>query len=204
MHLVLISGSHRQNSQSGRIAKYLASRIPAIASGSTTDIIDLSGNPLPLWDDEDNTRRTASTLQPQWEPYAKRLQAGDGFVVISPEWHGMVPAGLKNFFIYCSPKEVGHKPALITAVSAGRGGAYPVQELRISSYKNSMICYIPEHLIVRDAAKMFVGDTPTEKDDEYIRGRADYALRILVEYAKALKSVRDSGTTVDKKYPSGM
>ncbi len=50
--------------------------------------------------------KAGSGLQKIWEPYAKRLQAADGFVVVSPEWHGMVPAGLKNFFLYCSPKEV--------------------------------------------------------------------------------------------------
>jgi hypothetical protein len=39
---------------------------------------------------------------------------------------------------------------LIIAVSGGAGGgAYPVAELRMSSYKNSRICYLPEHLIVR-------------------------------------------------------
>ena len=140
-----------------------------------------------------------------FQPDVRRwMQAADGFVVTSPEWHGMVPAGLKNFFLYCSPKEVGHKPALITAVSAMRGGAYPVQELRISSYKNSMICYIPEHLIIRQAASIFQGETPSGKDDEYLRGRADHALRVLIAYTKAFKPMRESGVVFDKKYPNGM
>ncbi|MDX2028671.1 MAG: NAD(P)H-dependent oxidoreductase [Alphaproteobacteria bacterium] len=204
MHIALISGSHRQNSQSLRVTTYLASRLPQLAAGTSTDIIELTDNPLPLWDEGMRQKDGASPLQKQWEPYAKRLQAADGFVVTSPEWNGMVPAGLKNFFLYCTPKDVGHKPALITAVSASRGGAYPITELRMSSYKNSMICYIPEHLIVRNAASMFVGDTPMDKDDEYLRGRADFALKILLEYAKSMKSVRDSGVAFDKKYANGM
>lgn len=204
MHIVLINGSHRQGSQSGRIARYLAAQLPKLDSTVTTDIIDLTGNPLPLWDDENNSHTTSSKLLPLWQPYAKRLQAAEGFVVISPEWHGMVPAGLKNFFLYVSPKDVGHKPALITTISAGRGGAYPVDELRISSYKNSMINYIPEHLIVREATKMFVGDQPADSNDEFIRGRADFALRILIEYTKAMVAVRASGVTFDKKFSTGM
>ncbi len=204
MHIVLIDGSHRQGSQSLKIAKYLSAQLPKLDASVTTDIIDLTGNPLPLWDDENNSRSTSNALKPLWEPYAKRLQAADGFVVVSPEWNGMVPAGLKNFFLYVSPKDVGHKPGLIVGVSAGRGGAYPVHELRTSSYKNSMLCYIPEHLIVRDATKMFNGDVPADKDDEYIRGRADFALRILLEYTKALGAVRVSGVIFDKKYASGM
>ena len=71
-------------------------------------------------------------------------------MVIAPEWHGQVPAGLKNFFLICGRAEVGHKPALITTVSSGDGGAYPVAELRMSSYKNNRICYIPEQLIIRN------------------------------------------------------
>ena len=202
MHIVLINGSHRQNSQSQRIAAYLAARLAHLDAAITTDLVSLAGNPLPLWDD--SMWQAGSALQSVWAPYAQRLNAADGFVVVSPEWHGMVPAGLKNFFLYCSAKDIGHKPAMIASVSSSRGGTYPIDELRISSYKNSRLCYIPDHLIVRDAETMFVGDTPTNPDDEYLRGRADYTLRILMEYAKALRAVRASGVTFDKKYPFGM
>ena len=202
MHLVLISGSHRQNSQSLRVTKYLNDRTSKLDGGITTDIIEMTGNPLPLWDE--GMWQAGSAIQKQWEPYAKRLQAADGFIVTSPEWSGMVPSGLKNFFLYCSSKEIGHKPAMIVGVSASRGGAYPVDELRISSYKNTMLCYIPEHLIVRDVGKVFVGDTPADKDDEYLRGRADYSLHVLFEYMKAMKPMRETGNLFDKKYPFGM
>jgi NAD(P)H-dependent FMN reductase len=199
MHIVSISGSHRQNSQSLRITKYLAGRLEKL--GVTTDIIELTGNPLPLWDE--SMWQAASALQKQFEPYSKRLKAADGLVVTSPEWSGMAAPGLKNFFLYCGAGELSHKPAMITTVSSSRGGAYPVAELRASSYKNTFICYIPQHLIVRDAEKMF-GDTPSGKDDEYMRERADFTLKLLVEYAKAMKPMRDSGAVFDKKFANGM
>ncbi len=202
MRIVLISGSHRQNSQSHRISAYLAARLAALDPAGSTDIVDLAGNPLPLWDE--SMWAAGSPLQKTWEPYGKRLQDAEGFVVVAPEWHGMAPAGLKNFFLYCGPKEVGHKPGLIVGVSASHGGSYPVNELRTSSYKNSKLCYIPEHLIIRNAEHVFGGDAPSGKDDEYLRGRADFALRQLLEYAKALKSVRDSGAGEDKRFPFGM
>jgi NAD(P)H-dependent FMN reductase len=202
MHITLVSGSHRQNSQSLRITKYLAARLPVLDVSATTDIIELTGNPIPFWDDD--FWKPGSDRQKMWEPYSKRLQAADGLVITSPEWHGMVPAGLKNFFLYAGVKEIGHKPGLITTVSVSRNGAYPVDELRISSYKNSRFCYIPENLIVRDAANMFVGDAPASKDDEFLRDRADYALRLLLDYAKALKAVRENPAIHDKKYSTGM
>jgi NAD(P)H-dependent FMN reductase len=204
MHIVFMSGSHRQNSQSLRVTKYLAARLPVLDSTTTTDIIDLTGNPLPLWDDENGSYSTSPTLLKEWQPYSDRLQKADGFVVTSPEWHGMVPAGLKNFFLYCSVKDTGHKPALIATVSVSRGGSYPVAELRMSSYKNNRLCYIPEHLIVREATNKFAGDAPANKDDEFMRDRADFALRVLLDYAKALKTVRENGALYEKKYASGM
>jgi NAD(P)H-dependent FMN reductase len=202
MHYALISGSHRQNSQSSRVATYLAQRLQAQESGSTTDIINLAGNPLPLWDE--SAWQAGSALQLQWQPYSDRLKKADGLVVIAPEWAGMVPPGLKNFFLFASPPEVGHKPALIVTVSASRGGSYPVEELRISSYKNNKIAYLPEHLIVQNVDKKFATEQPVDDDDKYLRGRADFALRNLIAYTGALKSVRDSGVLFDKNYPFGM
>ncbi len=202
MHIVLISGSHRKASQSARVANYMAERLLSIETGTSKDIIELTGNPLPLW--EESAWHADSALIKQWEPYAKRLRAADGLVVIAPEWHGMVPSGLKNFLLYCSARDVGHKPGLIVTVSSSRGGAYPINELRTSGYKNTRICYVPEHLIVRDCEKMFVSDAPADKDDEYLRGRADFALRCLIAYAKALKPVWTNGPLLDENYPFGM
>jgi NAD(P)H-dependent FMN reductase len=133
------------------------------------------------------------------------LGQADGFVVISPEWSGMANPALKNMFLYVN-EEMAHKPALLVGVSNSRGGAYPVAELRMSSYKNTHINYIPEHLIVRDVAgvmndpKIDSGD----KSDQYIKARAVYALDVLVEYTKAGIEVRNSGVIDHKTYPHGM
>ncbi|MBI3419841.1 MAG: NAD(P)H-dependent oxidoreductase, partial [Proteobacteria bacterium] len=148
----IISGSHRKNSQTRKIAGYLESAWKKLDLANTADIIDLTGNPIPLWDDDVWTGKGERVEI--WKPYAERLKKAEVLTVVSPEWHGMVPAGLKNFFLYWGAKEVGHKPALIVTDSSSRGGSYPVQELRISSYKNSRVLYIPEHIIIRDNEKM--------------------------------------------------
>ena len=117
----------------------------------------------------------------------------------------MVPSGLKNFFLMWGKGELAHKPALIVAVSAGDGGAYPVAELRMSSYKNNRLCYIPEQLIVRHVESVLndTGDNNPEADT-YFRDRSLFALRLLREYALALRAVRDSGLTVDARFKNGM
>jgi len=203
MKLAIISGSHRVNAQSLKVAKVIKQYLDdGIADESW--LFSLSGNPLPLWDqgiwDDD----------PEWkerlDPLRAQLKSCDGFVVISPEWHGQVPAGLKNFFLIFGKNELGHKPALIVTVSNGDGGAYPVAELRMSSYKNSRICYIPEHIILRKVEKV-LNDNSTENDersDSYYRERLQWSLGILKEYAVALKQVRESGVTATDKFKNGM
>jgi NAD(P)H-dependent FMN reductase len=199
--LGIIAGSHRVDSQSTRVATYMIDRLKIISSDVSCELFDLKNNPLPLWDE--GVWGATETWTKVWQPVSKRLQSCDAFVVIAPEWAGMVPPGLKNFFLLCSTADVGHKPGLIVGVSSTRGGSYPISELRTSSYKNNRICYIPEHLILRDVTQLLNAEVPTA-DDQYIRGRIDYCLRLLIAYADSFKSIRSSGLIDHKSYPFGM
>lgn len=202
MHIAIIVGSHRQDSQSSRVGAYVAKDLARIDPAVTVDTIDLAGNPLPLWDE--SVWQGESVLASLWKPYRDRMRKADGFVVISPEWAGMVPPGLKNLLLFAGPKEVGHKPALIVAVSAARGGSYPVNELRTSGYKNSRLVYIPEHVLVQDVTDVLAGATPASDRDAWLRRRIEFADRILLEYAKALAPIRASGLTEHADFPYGM
>lgn len=202
MKISIISGSHRENSQSLKVANYLKSLLEGMCEESW--LFSLAGNPLPLWDQ--GVWDGEEKWQQQLTPIKQHLTSSDAFVIISPEWHGQVPAGLKNFFLLFGKNELGHKPALIVTVSSGEGGAYPVAELRMSSYKNSRICYIPEHLIIR-RVETVLNDDPASNDtksDPYYRERMQWSLNILKEYATALKQVRASGATETDKFKNGM
>ncbi len=200
MKITIISGSHRENSQSERIARYIEGDLKK--QGAEASVLSLASNPLPLWDEG------VWSGDPKWEsawgPFSDTLKQSDGFVVVSPEWSGMVPAGLKNFFLLCGSREVGHKPAMIVSVSSGISGSYPVVELRQSSYKNTRIVYIPDHVIVRNAETALMGDKPSDDNDAELRKRIHYSLAVLVEYAKALALVRESGKINYKDFPYGM
>ena len=202
MKIGIISGSHRNPSQSEKVARYIQSRV--MAKGLNQWLYLLADNPLPLWDQSvwDDDDAWIDLLA----PIKQELQDCDGFVVIAPEWHGQVPAGLKNFFLLFSRFELGHKPALITAVSSGDGGAYPVAELRMSSYKNNRLCYIPEHLILRNVESI-LNDDPGDNDqaaDGYFRERIDWTLDILAGYATALKAMRANTQIFHDKFGNGM
>lgn len=204
MKISIISGSHRSNSQSEKVSRYIQQTLEEQKLCDETWVYTLAGNPLPLWDE--SIWESAPDWAARLQPISEQLAASDGFVIVCPEWHGQVPAGLKNFFLMWSKGELAHKPALIVTVSSADGGAYPVAELRMSSYKNNRLCYIPEHVIVRNVESVLNADAEKNNAaaDEYFRARITYALGVLREYALALTTVRESGATSLQVFKNGM
>lgn len=203
MKISIISGSHRENSQSLKVAKHIEESLLDSDLADEVYTLSLAGNPIPLWDE--SIWSGDETWQSVLNPISAELTSSDAFVIIAPEYHGQVPAALKNFFLMWK-HEVAHKPALIVAVSASDGGAYPVAELRMSSYKNNRICYMPEHLIIRHVESILNKDETKNnaKSDSYYRERINWVLPQLTKYAEALKMVRDSGVTQTEKFGNGM
>ena len=204
MKISIISGSHRNPSQSEKVARYLETTLSNEFDDIEPWVYALADNPLPLWDQtlwEDNEE-----WNQRLAPIKQQLSESDAFVIISPEWHGQVPAGLKNFFLIFNRFELGHKPALIVTVSSADGGAYPVAELRMSSYKNNRLCYIPEQLVLRNIEKI-LNENAADNDedaDAYFRERISWALGILSGYAVALKAMRESTEIHHDKFGNGM
>ena len=129
-------------------------------------------------------------------PLHKDIAETDAFIFVTPEWGGMVPPMLKNYFLLSNQEIMRHKPALIVSISAGMGGAYPVNELRTSSYKNTKICFIPDHIILRNVESLFTGENPSL--DEEFDNRLKFSCDLLFAYADALLSVRNKDLEFDK------
>ena len=202
MQIAIIVGSHRKDSQSAKVARYLQGQLLSLGNHACW-IYDLGRNPLPLWDEE------IGSDAPQWSGLAAinaKINDADAFIMVAPEWHGMVPAALKNFFLVCGGSSFAHKPALPVGVSSGPGGSYPINELRTSSYKNNRLCYLPEHLIVRNCMVVMNDDESQNDEGEhsYITERSLYCMKQLLAYAQALTQVRASGTAGLEPYPNGM
>ncbi|WP_186645730.1 NADPH-dependent FMN reductase [Fluviispira vulneris] len=203
MNIIILSGSHREKSQSEKISKYLKSVFINQHKASNVDIISLANNPIPLLDDQyliGNNKKWKEI----WEPISNKLISADGIVIVTPEWHGMTPSGVKNFLLLCSAHEIGHKAGLLVSVSAGMGGSYPIAELRMNSSKNSRICYIPEHLIVRDCQNVLNHSEAENPTDATLRKRIEHTTKIFLAYSAALKHVRESGVIDLKNFPNGM
>ncbi|MCK5002963.1 MAG: NAD(P)H-dependent oxidoreductase [Gammaproteobacteria bacterium] len=204
MKITIVSGSHRNPSQSEKVALYISKTLEVEHDDIESHVYTLADNPLPLWD------QTIWEDSEEWKqrlaPLKQQLSESDGFVIISPEWHGQVPAGLKNFFLLFNRFELGHKPALIVTVSSADGGAYPVAELRMSSYKNNRICYIPEQLVLRNIESILnENESDNNPDaDSYFKERISWSLGILKGYSDALKTMRENTQIHHDKFGNGM
>lgn len=202
MKLAIIIWSHRKDSQSLKVWKYIQQSLGDKSLFDEVEIVDLLALGLPFWDEDFPSLEWV--WKEKWPPVRDILDSADAFVVVSPEYNGTVPARLKNFFLFKSTV-LAHKPAMIVGVSSSMGGAYPVAELRMSGYKNTKIVYIPDHVIIRNAEKV-LNDTILDPDiyhDQTIRDRIWHSLTILHEYSKALQQVRNSWFDLNK-YPNGM
>jgi NAD(P)H-dependent FMN reductase len=202
MKLAIIAGSQRPRSQSAKVGRFIDALLAAEFDGVATLFYDLGKCPLPWCEEEEP--KPEELENPVWQALSRELKTCDGIVVVTPEWGGMVPASLKNFFLWCNAQELSHKPGLIVAVGRRLGGSYPVVELRMSSYKNTQLCWIPEHVIVRNVETVLNDTEPVGEDDVYIRARVGYGLRLLIAYAKALRLVRESGAVDADTYRWGM
>lgn len=103
MNIVLISGSSRKDSQSLKITNWLERQLNTLKID--TEIIDLQKLELPLrhvdiWQDISEV--------PAAKELRKVLDAADGYVVVSPEWHGMASPALKNMFLYVQKTMAHH------------------------------------------------------------------------------------------------
>ena len=192
MKISIISGSNRKNSQSIKISKIYFEKLNHL--DASVNLISLEKERLPFW--EDDFEGYIPPYKEAFKNISIKLHDSDGFVFVVPEWGGMVPSQVKNIFLLASNNEFAHKPGLIVTLSESLGGSYPVVELRSFSYKNTKICWIPDHVIIRKV-KEFDPDK-----DLRLNSRLDYSCKMLLEYSKALVSVRNAADL--KTFKNGM
>ena len=194
MKISIISSSMRSNSQSLKVSNWLSDHLKYL--GEDASVTDLQKEKLPFYDD-------GETTVPQWENIANQLDISDGFVFVSPEWNGSMSAGLVNLLHFVD-KEMAHKPVMLVSVSSGRGGHYPLIQMRSVGYKNRHFVVSPEALLVQECENVLNNHEDSDGSDGYVKKRADYALKVLLEYSKNLKNVRSSGVINHTDYPNGI
>ncbi len=193
MKIIVISGSTRPDSQSRKVAEYLDKKL--VELGAQTELVDLNESRLPIFDNS-----SSGPWEEVWNPIKAALESADGYVFVSPEWDGMFSVGLHNMFHYAG-NALAHKPVTLASVSDGMGGIYPLAQLRATGPKNTHYVVTPENLRFSDVNNLLVNGEITQ---DGVRARADYALKILIAYAEALKQIRDSGIVDLEQFKFGV
>ena len=69
MKFFILSGSHRVEAQSLKVANYIKSVLNREHAGAEVYLYSLSGNPLPLWDEA-----TGGAPDALWDPISSELR----------------------------------------------------------------------------------------------------------------------------------
>lgn len=195
MKLMIISGSPRMGSQSGKLAHLLTKRLSKRRKEVTCAVLDLAEPILPELTDD--VFKSPPTPGSRWYSTLGALSDADGFVVITPEFHGMVPPGLKTLFMLSGEGPFCDKPALPVGVSDGMGGVWPIAELRVSSFRGNRLCWIPDDVVVRRVSEVNAATERafTEPSQKFpaIWARLDASCDLLIGYTRALSEARKDG-----------
>lgn len=187
MKLSIISTSQQKNSQSKRVSEICKNLILEIDNKIECFNLDMFESKIPLWTSEKSV--DLSFWKDRLDKISANLNSSDGFIFVVPEYGGMASPSAKNFFLIFNSGELFHKPGLIVSISSGNGGAYPISELRSSSYKNTHILWIPENIIIRNVNQFLPG-----KHGDLIPGwmddRIKYSLNLLIKYSEYLKPIQ--------------
>ena len=187
MKLSIISTSQQKNSQSKRVSEIFKNLILEIDNNIECFNLDMFENKIPLWTSEKSEE--LSFWEDHQDKISNHLKASDGFIFVVPEYGGMASPSAKNFFLVFNNGELFHKPGLIVSISSGNGGAYPISELRSSSYKNTHILWIPENIIIRNVNQFSPGKHG-EIIPEWMDDRIKYSLNLLIKYSEYLKPIQ--------------
>ena len=187
MKLSIISTSQQKNSQSKRVSKIFKNLILNIDDKIECFNLDMFENKIPLWTSEKSEDLTF--WRDRLDKISANLNSSDGFIFVVPEYGGMASPSAKNFFLIFNSGELFHKPGLIVSISSGNGGAYPISELRSSSYKNTHVLWIPENIIIRNV-NQFVPGKHGDLIPGWMDDRIKYSLNLLIKYSEYLKPIQ--------------
>ena len=188
MKISIISESHRKKTQSKKITGFIQNNLSKLYNKLDTIILDLADAGLPLWSPEKKDGK--GIWGDTWSSISSNLNTSDGFILVVPEYGGMATPVAKNIFLLCGNGELAHKPGLIVSISSGNGGAYPISELRSSSYKNTHVMWVPENIIIRNVEEFNPG-AHGPNIPEWLDNRIDYVLKLFLTYALNMKPIRE-------------
>lgn len=175
--IVGIGGSLRPNSTSYKALHLAAARVTAL--GADVEVLDLRTMNLPFCDGS-----KAYPEFPDVDRLQQTVQAADGLILATPEYHGGVSGVLKNALDLMSFDQLSGKVAGLISVLGGQSNSNALNDLRlIMRWVHAWV--IPEQVAVGQAWNAFAEDGTLQ--DEKLAERFDQFAQSLVEHTDKLR-----------------
>jgi NAD(P)H-dependent FMN reductase len=186
VHIQGILGSTRQ----GRFGDSVANWFAQLAHGRddlTFELIDLRDWPLPFFDSPASP--ASGKIAAEARAWSEKIAAGDGYVIITPEYNRGYPAVLKNAIDYLF-HDWSNKPLGLVGYGGSAGGARALQQLRIVAMEVGMAPVRTEVNVVF-ARRQF--DEAGKMTNEVHERNATQMLDQVVQWAGAMRVLRSEG-----------
>lgn len=180
----VILGTVRDGRQSEHLARFVLARLNA-RTGVRSELVD------PAVHRFGDLRARAKTLEEATDPgvraFIQRMDAADGFVVVTPEYNYSFPGALKNL-LDVTFKPWNRKPFGLVGCGGVSGGLRAIDALRQVVAGLGAVC-VPAHVPVQAIGKTFGPAGPLADAEDWTR-RIDGFLDEVLWYAEALKAAR--------------
>ena len=131
----VILGSTREGRFSDKPGAWLMDRLSA-RFDLAAELVDLRDHPLPFFDEPRAPAHGLRNYPPEVAAWAHRLEAADGYIIVTAEYNHGYPAVLKNALDQVFP-ELNRKP--VAFVGYGNvGGARAIEQLRLVAVEFEM------------------------------------------------------------------
>ncbi|USS93330.1 NAD(P)H-dependent oxidoreductase [Fructilactobacillus ixorae] len=191
----VILGSSRANAAGHHLFAYLQTHQPTFTNPADVQLnfMDIANYDLPFFNEPaapmDNPNRTLTPPEQQW---LNDLQAGDGYVILTPEYNHSIPAVLKNGLDYVAFEMQGKPVRVLTYAPSAQGGQFAF--LALLPTLNQLGCWVlPKPTIIGRVTQNFTADGEMPVDAPAAGRYPDRLERMLQElafYAQVLRENR--------------
>lgn len=173
-----IAGSLRPDSHSQQALHLTAQRLEAL--GATVEILDLRELHLPFCDGSDEYPD-----YPDVDRLRSAFQQADGFILVTPEYHGSVSGVLKNALDLMSFDQLSDKVAGLISILGGQSNSNALNDLRtIMRWVHTWV--IPDQIAIGQAWQAFTTDGDLR--DEKLSQRLDRFVESLLKTTQRLRT----------------
>lgn len=205
MHVLVVSCSQRDNSNSSKVAQLIRDKGFSDIEGVEVKVLNLSDYPN-LMENFSAEAKQSDGLAAQRKVVREHLRQCDAIAFVVPEWGGMMPPATLNLLLVSARGLLlAHKPAFAVGVSASGGGTYPIAMLRGFAAKNSHLAWIPLHAIVQNVEDFLATEWNPAGSGRihHAQSRLTTGLKCLCIYAEKLRDVRANLVALSEIHPYG-